>query len=180
MEHSNTQIPLDSLEKHHVLGHGAFGTVWLVSYKQPIVVDGMGTTSTTTGGGEETYALKVLSKHKLLKTQQHHSVIRERDMLSLLQHPFILQLVSSYQDDNNLYLLLPVIHGGELFTLLHKQKSSCRGLDNENAAFYSACVIEALGHFHQRLIGTSQWSLRCILRFFSIFPLTQCAFSFHF
>lgn len=165
IEHSNTQIPLDSLIKHHVLGHGAFGKVWLVSYR-PI---GMGTL------GEETYALKVLSKRQLLKKQQHHSVIRERDMLALLQHPFILQLVSSYQDDNNIYLLLPLIHGGELFTLLHKQKMKGRGLDNEKAAFYSACVIEAIGHFHQRLIGT----FIIVMCFLLIrFPLTILIFHF--
>jgi protein kinase A len=133
------------------LATAPFGKVWLVSYKPPIDVE---TATSAVQQVKETFALKVLSKHQLIKAQQHHSVIREREMLSLLQHPFILQLVSSYQDDAHLYLLLPLIHGGELFTLLHKQKSRGHGLDNAKAAFYSACVIEAIGHFHQRLIGT--------------------------
>ena len=110
-------------------------TVWLVSDNE-------------TGAA---YALKEISKRRTIESNQVNSVIREKEFLTLLQHPFILQLVSSFQDESCLYLLLPVIPGGELFSVLHNQKARGRGLGNDQAAFYAACIIEALGHFHQRI-----------------------------
>jgi protein kinase A len=100
---------------------------------------------------------------KLLESHQIGSVKREKELLQLLSHPFILHLVSSFQDENNLYLLLPVITGGELFSQLQKRKSLGRGLPLDDAAFYSACVIEALGHFHQRNVAYRDLKLENVL-----------------
>jgi protein kinase A len=91
------------------------------------------------------------------------SAIREKEFLCHLDHPFILQLVESYQDEHNLYLLLPVIPGGELYEYLQKNKTRGRGLGNDSAAFYAACTIEALGHLHQRRIAFRDLKLENIL-----------------
>jgi serine/threonine protein kinase len=85
-----------------------------------------------------------------LDAKQARSVLREKEMLALLHHPFILHLVSSFQDENNLYLVLPVIQGGELFSVVAQKK---HGLTVFEAAFYGAGIIEALGHFHHRYIA---------------------------
>jgi cAMP-dependent protein kinase regulator len=138
-------IRLVDLNKHRVLGEGAFGKVWLVSH------------NTSNGENQASaYALKAIGKRQLVDSKLVPSVLREKEMLCLLNHPFILHLVSSFQDERNVYLLLPIIPGGELFRVLHTQKKGKHsGLPNEHAAFYAACVIEALGHFHQRNIGKS-------------------------
>lgn len=128
-------VSLLDLKKVKVLGMGAFGEVWLVSDVRK---------------KDTTYALKSINKRKLLDSKQDLGVIREKEFLSLLEHPFILHLVSSFQDEMNLYLLLPVIPGGELFSVLHHQRRKNSGLVSKQAAFYSACIVEALGHFHQR------------------------------
>ena len=149
----NTQdktIRLADLAKHRVLGRGAFGKVWLVSRKQE-------------KESKTAYALKVIGKRKLLNSGQVRSVIREKEMLSLLQHPFILYLISSFQDEENVYLLLPLIPGGELFRVLHSQKKRKSGLPNKSVAFYAACIIEALGHFHQRNIAYRDLKLENVL-----------------
>ena len=71
-------------------------------------------------------------------------------MLELLHHPFILHMVSSFQDEYNLYLVLPVIQGGELFSVVSQKR---KGLPVYDAAFYGIGIIEALGHFHHRYIA---------------------------
>mmetsp|Transcript_14300 Transcript_14300/g.40675 ORF Transcript_14300/g.40675 Transcript_14300/m.40675 type:complete len:797 (+) Transcript_14300:90-2480(+) len=139
-------IVLSQLQKHRILGQGAFGRVWLVSHKST----------------KSTYALKVISKHKLVQQQQVQSVLREKDMLCLLQHPFILHLVANFQDEANLYLLLPVIQGGELYSRLQKSAGG-KGLPSKDAAFYAACIMEALGHFHQRRIAYRDLKLENVL-----------------
>jgi len=140
-------IMLSHLKRHRVLGQGGFGKVWLVSHKS----------------STESYALKVISKQKLVRSHQVQSVLREKDMLCLLQHPFILHLVSTFQDEDNLYLLLPVIQGGELYSQVRSRSVDGRGLPSYDAAFYAACIVEALGHFHQRHIAYRDLKLENVL-----------------
>lgn len=88
---------------------------------------------------------------------------REKEFLSLLEHPFILHLVACLQDQSRVYLLLPVIPGGELFSVVRHQRSQSRGLSNERAAFYAACIIEGLTHFHGRKIAYRDMKLENVL-----------------
>ena len=128
-------IPFQELKRLTILGKGAFGTVWLTRYK------------------DEAFALKELSKRGLIDHNQVEGTIREKEMLASIRHPFILGMISSYQDDTKAYMLLPIVPGGELFSVLASQKQPGRGLKNYNAAFYSAGILEALGCFHQRSIA---------------------------
>jgi cAMP-dependent protein kinase regulator len=146
--------PLNELKYHRILGIGAFGKVWLVEHEPK---QGGGffkkKKKIEVVGPPKVFALKVMSKRKVVEAQLEEAIIRERNFLAELRHPFILHLVSSYQDDRKLYLLLPLVQGGELFSVLHNNKTKGKGLSNYAASFYGACVIEALGHFHQRKIA---------------------------
>lgn len=143
-KHHKTRIRgLSDVKKHRVLGVGGFGKVWLVESK--------------TNGSP--FALKEINKRRLLDAKQERSVMREKELLGLLHHPFILDLVAAFQDTNNLYLVLPLIQGGELF---NKVKQG-RGLRNDHAAFYAAGIIEALGHFHHRRIAYRDMKLENVL-----------------
>jgi len=115
---------------------GAFGRVWLVTdraMKEPTP-----------------YALKTISKRQLIQANQVKGVLREKQIMNQIDHPFILGLISSMQDKNNLYLLLPLIQGGELFNVVHTDKRD--GITNSASIFYAACILEALGHLHERNI----------------------------
>jgi protein kinase A len=96
------------------------------------------------------YALKTISKRQLIQANQIKGVIREKQIMASIEHPFILPLVGSFQDDDNLYLLLPLIQGGELFNVVHTDKQD--GISNDSSIFYGACILEALGHLHNRNI----------------------------
>jgi len=132
---------------YHIIGMGGFGKVWLVENK----------------GNGNLYALKVIHKRKLLNSRQERSILREKELLQLLHHPFILHSVSSFQDASNLYLVLPLIRGGELYDVVGNSSKRGRGLPNDDAAFYAGGVIEALGHFHHRYIAYRDLKLENIM-----------------
>jgi CRP-like cAMP-binding protein len=150
-------IRMKDLSKLKLLGQGAFGKVWLVSYKEK---DNDGQNGS---GRVASYALKAMSKAKIVDSKLEKAVVREKELLCLLNHPFIISLVASYQDEHNLYLLLPVVPGGELYEYLQKNKLQGRGLANDTAAFFAACIIEALGHFHQRKVAYRDLKLENVL-----------------
>jgi serine/threonine protein kinase len=137
LKQQKSMTGLKDLKKHQMLGRGGFGKVWLVESK----------TSRTP------YALKQIHKRKLLDAKQERSVMREKEVLNLLHHPFILYMLSSFQDAINLYLRLPLIQGGELFNVVAAKAKSGQGIPNDNATFYAGGIIEALGHFHHHLIA---------------------------
>jgi len=138
-EQEDTKAPilkLDDLEKHHILGVGTFGKVWLVSNKgasQP-----------------EAYALKIQRKRQLLDQSQVDGVYREMQIMSSLNHPFIIKMVNAYQDAETVMMLLVLVQGGELFSLMKKSKR--RRLGESNSCFYAAGILEALSYMHHRNI----------------------------
>jgi protein kinase A len=113
---------------------GAFGKVWLA----------------TSRDSKDPYALKTINKRQLIDAGQVKGVLREKQIMASIEHPFILPLVGSFQDDESLYLLLPLIQGGELFNVVHTDQRD--GLDNDASLFYAACILEALGYLHARNI----------------------------
>lgn len=131
----NRSLRFKDLVKVKILGVGTFGQVWLVSHKK-------------TGA---TYALKQLSKRDIMGHHQVEGVLREKNIMASLDHPFVIDLVSTYQDELKLYMLIDLVQGGELFSVIHSFKRD--GIPNGNARFYAACILEALSHFHCRSIA---------------------------
>lgn len=130
-------IPLKSLKKHGLLGAGTFGQVWLTSKIAP-------------DGTNRPYALKVQSKHELIKNKQADGVIRERNIMAQLKSPFLIRLVQTYQDYHFIYMLLGLVQGGELYSLIHTEKND--GMREQDARFYAAGILEGLAYMHRRQI----------------------------
>lgn len=127
-------IQLNDLVKFRILGVGTFGKVWLVSHKKTGVP----------------YALKMLSKREIIGHHQVEGVIREKNIMSSISHPFVVNLVSTFQDDRSIYMLIELVQGGELFSVIHTETRD--GIPNSNSRFYAACILEALSHLHHRSI----------------------------
>jgi len=116
------------LELRRLLGVGSFGRVKLVVHK-------------TTGN---TYALKCLRKAQIVATKQQSHVLNEKNILAMMDHPFILCLVNTYQDAGELYMLLELSLGGELFTYLAKKAP----LSDAPAKFYVSNVVSMFSYMH--------------------------------
>jgi len=77
-------------------------------------------------------------------------VVREKNIMQQLHHPFLINLVQTYQDEQRVYMLLGLVQGGELFSLLHQATHD--GIPEKDAKFYGAGIIEGLSYMHRRQI----------------------------
>lgn len=130
-------ILVDDLVKHSILGAGTFGQVWLVSHE-------------CSDGERRPYAFKIQSKHELIENHQARGVVDEKKILEKLNHPFLTHLAATYQDKKFIYMLLGFVQGGELFSRIYSKTRS--GIDEENAIFYAAGILDGLSHMHRRHI----------------------------
>jgi len=128
-------IRLKDLVKFRILGVGTFGKVWLVSHKKS------GTP----------YALKQLSKREIIGHHQVEGVLREKNIMANIKHPFVVDLVATFQDERHLFMLIALVQGGELFSVIHTETRD--GIPNGNSRFYAACILESLSHLHRRGIA---------------------------
>jgi p70 ribosomal S6 kinase len=111
-----------------LIGEGAFGKVILV---KNIL-------------NNEFYAMKVISKKLLKKKNNIQYMKSERDILTKLDHPFIVSLRFAFQSESKLFLVMDFLSGGELFFHLKR-----RGLLMENdARFYFSEMILAIEFLH--------------------------------
>ena len=82
----------------YVIGRGGFGKVWKVLLRRT----------------SKHYALKEMSKMKIVLQRSEKSIQSERELLSNLYHPFIVNMISAFQDFNNLYLVMDLFKGGDI------------------------------------------------------------------
>ncbi|KAF8399369.1 hypothetical protein HHK36_015234 [Tetracentron sinense] len=117
-----------------VIGQGAFGKVFLVRKKD------------NSGGDDGIFAMKVMRKETIIKKNHVDYMKAERDILTKVEHPYIVQLRYSFQTKSKLYLILDFINGGHLFFHLYRQ-----GMFSEDQArVYTAELVSAVSHLHKR------------------------------
>ncbi|XP_058209846.1 serine/threonine-protein kinase AtPK2/AtPK19-like [Rhododendron vialii] len=127
--YSRTQgVGLEDFEVMKVVGQGAFGKVFQVRKK----------------GTSEVYAMKVMRKDKIMEKNHAEYMKAERDILTKIEHPFVVQLRYSFQTKYRLYLVLDFVNGGHLFFQLYHH-----GLFREDLArIYTAEIALAVSHLH--------------------------------
>eukprot|EP00913_Durusdinium_trenchii_P009807 g9208.t1 len=138
---NRTKIKRSELKRIGLLGCGGFGAVELWEHSK-------------TG---QTFALKAISKGYIVKTGMQErfclefyeveSIMNEKAILAMTNSLFITKLYETYNGTQTLYFLLEPCLGGELYSTyvrksLYGSEKHCR--------FYSACVINAFEHMHQR------------------------------
>lgn len=126
------KIGLQSFNPIQVLGKGSFGEVFLVQKKS----------------SGKYYAMKVLSKHKIVGQNLTRYAYTEKNVLSFLRHPFIVSLQCSFQTDEKLFLVLDYCPGGDLGKTLQKEKK----FSESRARIYLAEVLLAIEELHNREI----------------------------
>ncbi|PHU15442.1 Serine/threonine-protein kinase AtPK2/AtPK19 [Capsicum chinense] len=121
-----------------MIGKGSFGKVFQVRMK--------GYGGEGDGEGDGILAMKVMRKDIVIKNNHVDYMRAERDILTKVEHPFIVQLRYSFQTRSKLYLILDFINGGHLFYHLYRQ-----GIFSEDQArVYAAEIVSAVSHLHQR------------------------------
>jgi len=89
-------------------------------------------------------ALKIMKKSEVIRLKQVEHVKAEKEILLSIAHPFIVTLLTVFQDQKRLCMLLEYVNGGELFSYLRKEGR----LPNDDAAFYAGEIILAFQYLH--------------------------------
>lgn len=127
------RVKISDYEQLQTVGLGSFGRVRLCKNK---------TTS-------KIYVMKILKKNEIIKQKQVDHVYSEYNILSILNHPFIVKLIGvNLEDPKYLYLILEYIPGGELFSLLR----TVQVFPLEQAKFYIAHIITIFEYLHSKNI----------------------------
>ncbi|KAK1265710.1 Phototropin-1 [Acorus gramineus] len=124
------QISLKHFRPVKSLGSGDTGSVHLVEL--------MGT--------GEYFAMKAMDKNVMLNRNKVHRACAEREILEMLDHPFLPALYASFQTKTHVCLITDYYPGGELFMLLDMQPTKV--LKEESVRFYAAEVVVALEYLH--------------------------------
>lgn len=112
------------------LGYGDIGSVYLVELR-----------------GTNTYfAMKVMDKASLASRNKLLRAQTEREILGLLDHPFLPTLYSYFETDKFYCLVMEFCSGGNLHSLRQKQPN--KHFSEEAARFFASEVLLALEYLH--------------------------------
>ncbi|KAF2036790.1 serine/threonine protein kinase-like protein [Setomelanomma holmii] len=113
------------------LGEGSYSTVLAATDRQTL----------------REYAIKVLDKRHIIKEKKVKYVNIEKDTLNrLTEHPGIVRLYYTFQDERSLYFVLDLASGGELLGFLKKIGT----FDVECTRFYGAQILDAIDYMHNK------------------------------
>lgn len=124
------EINKDHFKILRVIGRGSFGKVFLVQKRDT----------------KELFAMKVLKKEDVLNRNQIAHTKSERQILSKVKCPFIVNMHYAFQTPDKLYMVMDFLNGGELFFHLRKSEK----FSEDRIRFYAAEIILALENLHQQ------------------------------
>ena len=117
---------------HHCIGKGGFGKVWKVDRKRK----------------NQPFAMKEMSKARIITKRSVKSVINERQILAQLNNVHIVNMHYAFQDRENLYLVMDYLSGGDLRYHICRN----RKFDEVTTRFFVACLIAGLEYVHEKQI----------------------------
>jgi len=123
-------LSINNFVFHFVIGRGGFGKVWKVDKKHT----------------KTPFAMKEMSKARVISKKSVASVMNERHLLSVLKHPFLVNMIYAFQDRDNLYLVMDLMTGGDLRYHISRRKK----LTEEQTKFFIACNVIALEYIHNQ------------------------------
>eukprot|EP00455_Lapot_gusevi_P010761 TRINITY_DN14900_c0_g1_i5.p1 TRINITY_DN14900_c0_g1~~TRINITY_DN14900_c0_g1_i5.p1 ORF type:complete len:359 (+),score=86.70 TRINITY_DN14900_c0_g1_i5:179-1255(+) len=131
---SQSSLGYSSFMIGDTLGTGTFGRVRLVQMQYQ--------------SDYHSFALKMLKKSEILRLKQLEHIKSEKEILTAINHPFIVNLYKTFQDDRFVYMVMEYVIGGEMFSLLRREGR----FSNEKARFYAAEIVSALEYLHNQNI----------------------------
>ncbi|TVU16897.1 hypothetical protein EJB05_32900, partial [Eragrostis curvula] len=112
------------------LGYGDIGSVYLVELR----------------GTAAFFAMKVMDKASIISRNKMARAQTEREILGLLDHPFLPTLYTHFETDKFYCLVMEYCSGGNLHSL--RQKQPGKHFTEPAARFYAAEILLALEYLH--------------------------------
>jgi hypothetical protein len=126
---ADTKVNLSNFNIHSIIGKGSFGQVFLVEKKDSNMF----------------YAMKVLPKQRVFKDNLKRYAITERNVLSTINHPFIVKLHFAFQNKENLFLIMDYQPGGDLGEYLQDEGR----FSERRSRIYISEIILAVEELHR-------------------------------
>ena len=142
-EPSDQQVCMEDFRVLQFVGRGQLGKVYQVQHQHT----------------QKVYAMKVLKKQKIHKLNCERQALLERNILSQVVHPFVVQLKFALQSSRKLCLILEYAEGGELLQHLKEAKS----FPEPWIQVYAAEILAALDYLHANKIVYRDLKLENVL-----------------
>ena len=81
---------------------------------------------------------------EIIRLKQVDHIMSEKAILQAINHPMIITLYGTSQDDLHLYMYMEFVSGGELFSHLRRAGR----FTNDTGKFFAASIILAMQHLH--------------------------------
>lgn len=122
---------MSDFEADTSLGKGAYGKVIKVKYRK----------------NKKYYAMKVVAKSTIETYHMKDQLKNEVSILSKLSHPRIIQLYTIFEDHKNIYFLMELAEGGQLYIRMQQSKGK---FEEKLAAKYAFDVFKAVDYLHKQ------------------------------
>ena len=96
--------------------------------------------------------MKIMSKLKIIKKNSVKNINNEKKFLSILHNPFLVNMICSFQDNDNLYLVMDLLLGGDMRYHINKRAIYNRKKDENQLKFIAGCVLIGLNYIHENQI----------------------------
>ena len=114
------------------IGEGTFGKVKLALHKPT----------------KEKVAIKILEKAKIKNEKDLERIEKEIKYMKILNHPNIVKIYEILENDDNYYISMEYVSGGELFNYIVKNKR----LDENEASFFYSQIVHIIQEIHKHKI----------------------------
>ncbi|KAJ9188702.1 hypothetical protein P3X46_000072 [Hevea brasiliensis] len=120
------------------LGSGDIGSVYLAELRKP--------ESAVTTTDSSLFAAKVMDKKELVSRSKEGRARTEKEILEMLDHPFLPALYASIESQRWLCLLTEFCPGGDVHVL--RQRQPLKRFEETAVRFYASEVVVALEYLH--------------------------------
>ncbi|KAI3793819.1 hypothetical protein L1987_36441 [Smallanthus sonchifolius] len=132
---SGTSLSLSDLRFIQRLGTGDISSVYLSEIKR-----------SSSSASPAVFAAKVMDKRELASRNKEGRARTEKEILEMLDHPFLPKLYASLESAKWSCLLTEFCPGGDLHVL--RQRQPCKRFPESAVRFYASEVIVALEYLH--------------------------------
>ncbi|AAZ10279.1 AGC family serine/threonine kinase, putative [Trypanosoma equiperdum] len=133
-ENTTEKVTKEDFETIDTLGKGSFAYVVLVRRV----------------GTNNLYAMKVVNKQGLLDHNRCRDVFIERNVLSRINHPFLLKLYWTFQSEHKLFFVMEYMAGGDLDKYMNSVPN--KQLDLPTSKLYGAEILMAILTLHEQSV----------------------------
>ncbi|XP_022753770.1 serine/threonine-protein kinase D6PKL2-like [Durio zibethinus] len=155
--HSSGSLSLSDLRFSLRLGSGDIGSVYLAELKSPAPPPDTNAANTNKNNSSNNnknnnmksqvvFAAKVMDKKELASRSKEGRATTEREILELLDHPFLPSLHAAIDSPKWLCLLTEFCPGGDLHVL--RQRQPLKRFPDSTVRFYASEVVVALEYLH--------------------------------